>query len=129
MRKSLCIYLVVLVGLMTLLNSCGKVSQKEKRIIGKWVCIDEDAPISLEFFKRGRLIIRPVSEDTDKFSKRTKEEGTYKFIGENKIELNIPALGESETSPIMDFEVSENKLLIVDPKGGFMSTMEFRRIR
>lgn len=101
MKKSLCVCLVVLVGLF-FFSGCGKISQRA--IIGEWKRKQDNISgysyiHTYQFFKDGRFNQSYAGHPLT---------GTYEFIKRDKIRFNIEGGG----SKVYKFEISGDRLFL-----------------
>jgi len=98
--------LMVVLGMLVLvvLSGCGK--STEKAIIGKWKEVDSTETI--EFFKDGTVTV---------IDKGMSMSGNYKFVGKNRIKMELGGLGALMGPIVSKISISGNELSMTMPDG------------
>jgi uncharacterized protein (TIGR03066 family) len=115
---------VLVVGLALLLTGVAVAQPRpQEAILGKWEMTrkegETDLKITLEFLRDGRTTME-LEAKSGKETSQKKEEGTYKWINDETIEVTIDKEAERARVKVTDRE------LTLTPKSG--AAMKFTRI-
>lgn len=106
MRIALLPALATLAVLFVGLNPAVAADKARELIVGKWKPVAEDgkAP-ELEFTKDGKVT---VSE------KEFKANGTYKFVGDDKLEVSIDFMGEKLEVKLTIKKIEKDEMILIE---------------